>query len=109
MAIGLSKKKDNVKDLLAYYASTKRSVSLKKTVMWALVQCQAPEGLPLLLADLDNEEEGIRKAAYGYLKAYFVDFPPPFSASADGAARKTQAEKVRVWCNAQLAKQKARG
>ena len=38
MAIGLSKKKDNVKDLLTYYASTKRSVSLKKTVMWALVQ-----------------------------------------------------------------------
>ena len=63
------------------------------------------------------EEAGIKSAtlevsgddAYGYLKAYFVDFPPPFSASADGAARKTQAEKVRVWCNAQLAKQKARG
>ena len=109
MAIGLSKKKDNVKDLLTYYASTKRSVSLKKTVMWALVQCQAKEGLPLLLADLDNEEEGVRKAAYGYLKAYFVDFPPPFAAGADDAARKAQAEKVRVWCNAQLAKQKARG
>ena len=109
MAIGLSKKKENVQDLLTYYASTKRSVSLKKAVMWALVQCQAQEGLPLFLADLDNEDAGIRQAAYGYIKAYFVDFPPTFSPQAADAKRKAQAEKVRAWCDAQLAKQKARG
>lgn len=109
MAIGLSKKKENVQDLLTYYASTKRSVALKKAVMWALVQCQAQEGLPLFLADLDNEDAGIRQAAYGYIKAYFVDFPPTFSPQAADAKRKAQAEKVRVWCSAQLAKQKARG
>ena len=109
MAIGLSKKKENVQDLLTYYASTKRSVALKKAVMWALVQCQAQEGLPLFLADLDNEDAGIRQAAYGYIKAYFVDFPPPFSPQAADATRKAQAEKVRAWCSVQLAKQKARG
>ena len=109
MAIGLSKKKENVQDLLPYYASTTRSVALKKAVMWALVQCQAQEGLPLFLADLDNEDAGIRQAAYGYIKAYFVDFPPTFSPQAADAKRKAQAEKVRVWCDAQLAKQKARG
>ena len=90
MAIGLSKKKENVQDLLTYYASTKRSVSLKKAVMWALVQCQAQEGLPLFLADLDHEDAGIRQAAYGYIKAYFVDFPPTFSPQAADAKRKAQ-------------------
>ena len=46
---------------------------------------------------------------YGYIKAYFVDFPPPFRAAADEGIRKAQAEKVRAWCTAERAKQKVSG
>ena len=109
MMIGMKKKKENVNDLLTYYASTKKSVTLKKAIMWALVQCQSQEALTLFLEDLDSTHEAIRQAAYGYIKAYFVDFPPPFSASADEGIRKAQAEKVRAWCTAERAKQKVSG
>ncbi len=109
MMIGMKKKKENVNDLLTYYASTKKSVTLKKAVMWALVQCQSQEALTLFLEDLDSTHEAIRQAAYGYIKAYFVDFPPPFSAAADEGIRKAQAEKVRAWCTAERAKQKVSG
>ena len=109
MEIGTSKKKENVPDLLTYYASTKKSVTLKKAVMWALVQCQSKEALPLLLEDLDHSEEGIRRSAYGFIKAYFVNFPPSFNAAAAESTRKAQAEKVRTWCIDEMAKQKARG
>ena len=109
MAIGISKKKENVQDLLNYYASTKKSVTLKKAVMWALVQCQSKEALPLLLADLDSAHETVRRAAYGFIKAYFVNFPPSFNAAAAEGTRKVQAEKVRVWCSTEMARQKARG
>ncbi|MEE3182276.1 MAG: hypothetical protein VX288_10265 [Planctomycetota bacterium] len=109
MEIGVAKKKENVQDLLTYYASTKKSVTLRKAVMWALVQCQSREALPLLLADLDNAHETVRRSAYGFIKAYFINFPPSFNAAAAEATRKTQAEKVRAWCSAEMAKQKARG
>ena len=109
MMIGMTKKKENVNDLLTYYASTKKSVTLNKAIMWALVQCQSREALALFLEDLDSTHAAIRQAAYGYIKAYFVDFPPPFSASADEGIRKAQAEKVRAWCTAERAKQKVSG
>ena len=109
MEIGVSKKKENVKDLLTYYMSTKKSVTLKKAVMWALVQCQSPEALPLFLADLDNTHEAIRQASYSFIKAYFVNFPPSFNAAAAEETRKAQAEKVRAWCSAELARQKTSG
>ena len=109
MMIGQEKKKENINDLLTYYASTKKSVSLKKAIMWALVQCRSQDALGLFLEDLDSVHEEIRQAAYGYIKAYFVDFPPPFTAAAAEDIRKAQAEKIRTWCAEERAKQKVSG
>ena len=102
--IGQEQKKDRVPDLIKYYQSTQKSVPLKKTVMWALDKCKAREALPLLLADLENQDVRIRTAAYNYFKGYFIDFPPPFDPAAPDATRQEQIQRIQQWYERQLAR-----
>jgi len=95
--IGTERKEDRVSDLLKYYEHTQKSVPLKKTVMWALVQCKARQALPLFLADLEHSDARIRDAAYNSFRAFFIDFPPPFDAAASETVRARQIEALKAW------------
>ncbi|HVR76717.1 MAG TPA: hypothetical protein VMT52_20470 [Planctomycetota bacterium] len=95
--IGEAKKQERKDDLLKYYASTTKSVPLRKTIMWALGQIGAREAIPLLLEDLSHAEATVRLSAYNYFKAYFLDFPPPFDPSAGESTREGQVAAIREW------------
>jgi hypothetical protein len=95
--IGETKKQERKDDLLKYYASTNKSIPLRKTIMWALGQLGASEAIPLLLDDLNHPEATVRLSAYNYFKAYFLDFPPPFDPSAGESTREGQVAAIREW------------
>jgi hypothetical protein len=95
--IGNSEKADRIPDLLKYHESTGKSAVLKEAVIWALVKCKAREALPLFLADLSNPDARIRRAAYSAFRAFFIEYPPPFDATAAPGPREAQAVAVREW------------
>ena len=103
--IGTSQKADRVPDLLKYYDHTQKSVTLKKTIMWALVQCKAGEAIPLFLKDLENPDARVRAAAYNSFRAFFIDFPPAFEPAGSDGARSKQVETLKNWYQEQLKKQ----
>ncbi len=103
--IGASQKTERVPDLLTYYEHTKRSVPLKKTIMWALVQCKAREALPIFLADLKNPDARVRAAAYNSFRAFFIDFPPAFDPLGSDSLRSTQIDALKAWFQEQLKSQ----
>ncbi len=104
MKIGSEKRKQNVPDLLSYYKSTSKSASLKQTIMWALVQCNSRDALPLFMADLSNSDAAIRASAYSSLKAFYIDLPPPFSPKGSSSSREKQIDVIRSWCEKQEAR-----
>jgi len=101
--IGAEQKADRIPDLIKYYKSTTKSFALKKSVMWAIERCRAKEALPLFLDDLSHPDPRLRLAAYKSFRAFFVDSPPPFEATAAEAARKEQIEIIRAWFQRQQA------
>ncbi len=102
--IGEKKSKKNIPDLIKYYKSTSKSVSLKQTIMWALVQCNAREAIPLFLEDLESSEPAIRTSAYNNFKSFFIGFPPTFTAEGSSSVRSKQIEKIKQWHKDQVAK-----
>jgi hypothetical protein len=102
--IGVQQKADRIPDLLKYYEHTQKSIPLKKTIMWALLQCKAREAIPLFLADLDNADARIRIAAYNSFKAYFVAFPPAFDPNASDGVRAQQVSAIKAWYEEQQKK-----
>jgi hypothetical protein len=102
--IGVQQKVDRIPDLLKYYEHTQKSIPLKKTIMWALLQCKAREAIPLFLADLDNADARIRIAAYNSFKAYFVAFPPAFDPNASDGVRAQQVSAIKAWYEEQQKK-----
>lgn len=102
--IGQQQKKEKIPDLLKYYETTKKSAPLRRTVMWALVQCKAREAIPLFVADLESADGKVRGAAYNSLKAFYLDFPPPFDPSAPESVRTKQIEAVKAWQTEQESK-----
>ncbi len=97
------------KQLMTYYESTSRSVPLRKTVMWALTRVKARESIPLLLKDLAHEDPVVRLAAYTNLRAFYVEFPPPFDPNGDPATRSSQVRAIRTWQQEEEDKRRARG
>lgn len=95
--IGQQQKTDRIPDLLQYYAHTQKSVPLKKTIMWALVQCKASQAIPLFLADLEHSDARVRNAAYDSFRAFYLDFPPSFDAAAAENVRAKQIEALKTW------------
>ena len=95
--IGTKQKRERIPDLLNYYKHTTKSFPLKKTVMWALIQCKAREAVPLFLEDLKSNDPKLRVAAYDAFKAFFVDFPPPFDGTATQSSRDKQVEAIVSW------------
>jgi hypothetical protein len=104
MLIGSEKRLERVPELLRYYKNTTKSATLKQTIMWALVQCNSREAIPLFLEDLEDSSPEIRQSAYINLKAFFVDFPPAFNARANDAVRREQVAQIRQWCEEQQRK-----
>lgn len=95
--IGVAQKREHIPDLIGYYKKTNKSLALKKTIIWALIQCKAREALPLFLDDLMHEDAEIRLAAYNGFKSFFIDYPPTFDASASARVRGEQVAKIRDW------------
>jgi hypothetical protein len=95
--IGTKQKQERVSDLLNYYQHTTKSFPLKKSVMWALVQCKARDAIPFFLKDLKSNDPKLRVAAYDAFKAFFVDFPPPFDGTGTQTVRDKQVEAILTW------------
>lgn len=102
--IGMKKKKERTSDLLSYYKSTTKSIPLKQSVAWALVQCGAKQAIPLFLEDLGHTDADMRLTAYNSFRAFFLDFPPPFNASGSRSTREAQVEKIKEWYGQQMAR-----
>ncbi|MBI4605678.1 MAG: hypothetical protein HY721_27240 [Planctomycetes bacterium] len=95
--IGETKSKDHAGTLLNYYKSTTKSVTLKKTLMWALTQVGTREAIPLFLEDMSHPEAAVRLSAYNYFRAFFLDFPPPFDPQAAEGIRENQVAALKDW------------
>ena len=95
--IGTHQRQERVPDLLRYYESTKKSIPLKKTIMWALQRCRVQEAIPLFLEDLRSRDPVLRLAAYNSFRAFFVDFPPPFTPTATAVVREKQISEILAW------------
>ena len=46
---------------------------------------------------LKHRDASIRLAAYASFQAFFIDFPPPFEATAQPSVRELQAEAIVDW------------
>ena len=95
--IGEKVSRKHIPDLITYYKNTNKSVTLKQTIMWALVRCRANDALPLFLDDLESSSATVRQSAYTSFRAFFADFPPPFSPTAKESLRATQVVRIRAW------------
>jgi len=95
--IGSKQKKDRIPDLLKYYENTKKSFALKKTVIWAILQCKAREAIPLFLADMQGNDPKIREEAYRAFRSFFVEYPPRFEANASQGLREQQIAAINEW------------
>lgn len=102
--IGTHQKKERIPDLLNYYKHTTKSFPLKKTVLWALIQCKARDAIPLFLEDLKSNDPRLRAAAYDAFKAFYVEFPPPFDATGTQSVRDKQVEAIASWYEEQSKK-----
>ena len=94
---GSEQKVERIPELITYYKKTNKSLILKKTIIWSLVQCKAREAIPLFLDDLDHKDEQVRLAAYGAFKDFFIEYPPRFDAGGSSKVRRVQVGKIRKW------------
>ena len=97
LEMGESLKPEYKGELLKYYKSTTKSIPLKRLVMWALVQCKVREAIPLFLEDLSHEEAAVRREAYSKFRDFFIEFPPPFSPTANETTRERQIAAIKAW------------
>jgi hypothetical protein len=104
IAAGKSAARSHGPQLIEWYGSAKESYTLKKAIIWALLQCKARDAVSLFVDDLENDDARVRAAAYDALRASFVDFPPPFDANATPRARSEQVAKIREWHKEQTAR-----
>jgi hypothetical protein len=95
--IGSKQKKDRIPDLLKYYENTKKSYALKKTIIWAILQCKAREAIPLFLADMQGNDPKMREEAYRAFRSFFVEYPPRFESNASQNLRDQQIAAIREW------------
>ena len=97
MKAGESINKNMATDLMNDYRNNLGSIELKKKAAWALSRLGDRRSLPLFLGDLENESPAIRHLAYVSFKAFFVDAPPDFDATAAKRARVRQVAAIRQW------------
>ena len=93
--IGEQKRTESVPDLLTYFKTTRKSVGLRQSIMWALVRCNAREALPLFLDSLEDPEMRIRASAYESFKSFYIGGVPSFRAKASEEDRAQQIEALR--------------
>ena len=55
------------------------------------------EAIPLFLEDLKNQDPVLRLAAYNSFRAFFIEFPPPFDATASETVRVKQVAAILDW------------